>query len=222
MTRSTFRRAAAACAAAALVLVAGTAARAQALFSDDFNDGNANGWTATSGTWSVATDGTPVYRVGTNGGNVRSNTGNASWANYSVQARIKPLSFSSTSVRWVSLLGRYRDTGNYYYVALQNDNVLRLRRFVGSSSTTLAEKAFTVTTGTWYTVRLEMNGSALAVFVNGTQQLTASDSTFPTGRIAVAAYGASASYDDVVVSPIGAATPDFSLSASPSSVSVAR
>jgi pectate lyase len=223
MTRSTFQRmAAAAAAAVALVLVAGTAARAQALFSDDFNDGNANGWTATSGSWSVATDGTPVYRVGTNGGNVRSNTGNAAWANYSVQARIKPLSFSSTSVRWVSLLGRYRDTGNYYYVALQNDNVLRLRRFVGSSSTTLAERAFTVTTGTWYTVRLEMNGSALAVFVNGVAQLTASDGTFPTGRIGVAGYGASASYDDVVVSPIGAATPDFSLSATPSAVSVAR
>ena len=221
MTRGTFARMVAA-AAVAVLSVAGSTARAQALFSDDFNDGNANGWTATSGSWSVATDGTPVYRVGTNGGNVRSNTGNAAWANYSVQARIKPLSFSSTSVRWVSLLGRYRDTGNYYYVALQNDNVLRLRRFVGSSSTTLAEKAFTVTTGTWYTVRLEMNGSALAVFVNGVAQLTASDGTFPTGRIGVAAYGASASYDDVVVSPVGAATPDFGLSATPGAVSVAR
>ena len=222
MTRGTFRRMAVACAAVAFLSAAGSTAQAQALFSDDFNDGNANGWTSTSGSWSVATDGTPVYRVGTNGGNVRSSAGSSTWTSYSVQARLKPLSFSSSSVRWVSLLGRYRDTGNYYYVALQNDNLLRLRKFVGSSSTTLAEKAFTVATGTWYTVRLDLDGSALRVFVNGTLQLSASDSTFPSGRIGVAGYGASASYDDVVVSPLGAASPDFSLAANPPSVSVAR
>jgi pectate lyase len=208
--------------ALALVLAGAGSAQAQ-LFSDNFNDGNANGWTPTSGSWSVATDGTPVYRVGSNGGNVRSNTGSASWTNYSVQARIKPLAFSSsTSIRWVSLLGRYRDTGNYYYVALQNDNMLRLRRFVGSSSTTLAETALTVTTNTWYTVRLEMNGSALRVFVNDALRLSATDSTFPSGRIAVGAYGASASYDDVVVSAVGGTNPDFGLSANPSSLSLDR
>ena len=223
MRTATFGRTAAGLAVLALCLAAAPAAHAQALFSDNFNDGNASGWTATSGSWSVATDGTPVYRVASNGGNVRSNAGNSAWTNYSVQARIKPLSFSSaTSVRWASLLGRYRDTGNYYYVALQNDNVLRLRRFVGSSSTTLAERAFTVNTGTWYTVRLDLNGSALSVFVNGALQLSATDSAISSGRIAVAAYGASASYDDVVVNPIGGTTPDFSLSANPASVSVAR
>lgn len=223
MRTATFGRTAAGLAVLALLLAVAPWAEAQPLFSDNFNDGNANGWTTTSGSWSVATDRTPVYRVGANGGNVRSNAGNTAWTNYSVQARIKPLSFSSaSSVRWASLLGRYRDTGNYYYVALQNDNVLRLRRFVGSSSTTLAERSFTVTTGTWYTVRLDLNGTALSVFVNGALQLSANDSAISSGRIAVAAYGASASYDDVVVNPIGAASPDFSLAANPSSVSVAR
>jgi hypothetical protein len=204
-----------------VALLLPAAAQAQ-LFSDNFNDGNASGWTTTSGSWSVATDGTPVYRVGANGGNVRSNTGNSAWTNYSVQARIKPLGFSSTSVRWASLFGRYRDTGNYYYVALQNDNVLRLRKFVSSSSTTLAERAFTVSTNTWYTVRLDMNGSNLQVFVNGALQLSATDSAFPSGRIGVGGYGTSASFDDVVVNTIGQTQPDFSLSASPSSLSVNR
>ena len=96
MRTATFGRAAAGLAALALLLSTAPWAEAQPLFSDNFNDGNASGWTTTSGSWSVVTDGTPVYRVGTNGGNVRSNAGNTAWTNYSVQARIKPLSFSSS------------------------------------------------------------------------------------------------------------------------------
>ena len=39
----------------------GISAQTQTLFSDDFQDGNANGWTKSGGTWSVVTDGSLVY-----------------------------------------------------------------------------------------------------------------------------------------------------------------
>ena len=45
-------RAWAVAAAAALLCAAlGTSARSQTLFSDDFQDGNADGWTKSGGTW---------------------------------------------------------------------------------------------------------------------------------------------------------------------------
>src|SRR5262245_4573375 len=53
--------------AAAVVLVAAfmavvPAASAATLFSDDFQDGNATGWSKSGGDWSVVTDGTLAFR----------------------------------------------------------------------------------------------------------------------------------------------------------------
>jgi pectate lyase len=39
----------------------GVSAQTQ-LFSDDFQDGNASGWSRSSGSWSVVTDGSLAYR----------------------------------------------------------------------------------------------------------------------------------------------------------------
>jgi len=50
-------------------------------------------------------------------------------------------------------------------------------------------------------VRLEVIGSALSLYVNGTLQLTANDSQFAAGRAGLATFFASAVFDDVVVNP---------------------
>src|SRR5262249_812767 len=68
------------------------------------------------------------------------------------------------------------------FFALQNGNRLLIGKRAGSSPITLATKSFTFSTGTFVTLRLDANGSTLTGFVNGTRQLTASDSEF-TARI---------------------------------------
>ena len=45
----------------ALILSFRTSAQ-QTLFTDDFEDGNANGWSKSGGSWAVVTDGSQVYR----------------------------------------------------------------------------------------------------------------------------------------------------------------
>src|SRR5882672_3511156 len=45
----------------AILIGFGISAQTQ-LFSDDFQDGNDSGWTKSSGTWSVVTDGSLAYR----------------------------------------------------------------------------------------------------------------------------------------------------------------
>ncbi|HEX4817693.1 MAG TPA: hypothetical protein VFV66_33555 [Nonomuraea sp.] len=67
MRRSDRTGPALAAAAAALVLaVAGVlglpSASAATLFGDDFEDGDATGWSRSGGSWSVVTDGSGAYR----------------------------------------------------------------------------------------------------------------------------------------------------------------
>ena len=172
------------------------------LFSDNFQDGNANGWTRSSGSWAVVTDGTLAYRQSSVSADSNARTGSSSWTNYSVQARVKPISFNGAD-RYVGVMARVVNSNHYYFLALQNGNRLLLGKRDGSSPITLATKSFTFSPGTFYTLRLDAQGASLSGYVNGTLQLTASDSEFTSGIIGGATYFASASFDDFVVTSIG-------------------
>ena len=192
--------------ALALYLNFSTSAQSTTLFSDDFQDGNANGWSRSSGTWTVVTDGSLVFRQTGTSADSRARAGSTSWTNYSVQARVKPIAFNGAN-RYVGLIARATNSNHFYYLALTNGNQLVLAKRDGDTSTTLASRAFTVTAGTFYTLRIVVQGSSLTAFVNGTQQLTATDSQFTAGAIGVAAFFASGSFDDVVVTSGGGPTP---------------
>jgi fibronectin type 3 domain-containing protein len=185
----------------AILIGYGISAQTQ-LFSDDFQDGNDNGWTKSSGTWAVVTDGSLAYRQSGTSADSNARTGSPSWTNISVQARVKPIAFNGAD-RYVGVTTRVVNSNHYYFFALQNGNRLLLGKRAGSSPITLATKSFTFSPGTFFTLRLDANGSTLTGFVNGTQQLTASDSEFTAGIIGGATFFASASFDDFLVTSIG-------------------
>jgi fibronectin type 3 domain-containing protein len=185
----------------AILIGYGISAQTQ-LFSDNFQDGNADGWSRSSGTWAVVTDGTLAYRQSGTSADSNSRTGSPSWTNISVQARVKPIAFNGAD-RYVGVMTRVVNSNHYYFLALQNGNRLLLGKRAGSSPITLATKSFTFSPGTFFTLRLDANGSTLTGFVNGTQQLTASDSEFTAGIIGGATFFASASFDDFLVTSIG-------------------
>src|SRR5215475_8775498 len=185
----------------AILLGFGISAQTQ-LFSDDFEDGNDSGWTKSSGTWAVVTDGSLAYRQSGTSADSNARAGSPSWTNISVQARVKPIAFNGAD-RYVGVMTRVVNSNHYYFLALQNGNRLLLGKRAGSSPITLATKAFTFSTGTFYTLRIDANGSTLNGYVNGTLQLTASDSDFTAGIIGGATYFASASFDDFLVTSIG-------------------
>jgi len=184
----------------ALFLSFGTSAQ-QTLFTDDFEDGNANGWSKSGGTWAVVSDGSLVYRQSGTSADAKARAGSTSLTNYSVQARVKPLSFNGSN-RFAALTARVQSSTNYYYLALSNSNQLLLRKLVGGSSTTLASKSLTVTTGTWYTLRIDVVGAQLWGYVNGALELTATDSQFSSGNIGAATFNASAEFDDFAVTSL--------------------
>ncbi len=166
------------------------------LFSDNFESGSLSNWTATQGTWSIVTDGTKVLTQSSTTEEGRISAGNKAWTNCSVKADIKVDNYNSNRVL---LCGRFGDANNYYAASLYNGATLEIRKKVGGSSSTLTSKTLSLPTGSIHTIELEMIGSGIKVFVDGTQQLTAIDSALSSGSVGLVAMKAVAKYDNIVV-----------------------
>ena len=168
------------------------------VFNDDFEDGNSNGWTVASGTWSVLTDGTKVYKQTNSTGSTRSTAGNFGWTNYAVEAKVKIYTVGPTPV--VDLIGRYVDASNYYLLRLDyTSDTLLLYKQVNGNWTTLESISKVVNTNTWYTLKLLLNGSMLEGYVNGVRKLWYEDSSLSSGCIGVKGLNCVYSVDDVKV-----------------------
>jgi len=165
----------------ALCFVFATSAQTT-LFSDNFQDGDQAGWSRSGGTWTVVTDGSLVMRQSGTSADARARAGSTTWTDYSVQARVKPIAFGGAG-RYVALFARAENVNHFYYLALQNGNQLVLAKRDGDTSTNLASRTFTVTTGTFFTLRLDVRGSLLSGSVNGGTPMTANDSQFTAGNI---------------------------------------
>ena len=112
-----------------------TSAFAATVFSDDFNDGNTTGWSKSGGTWSVvrrlaacSSSPTPAAR------SPAQFAGQTSWTNYTVQARVKPPSFGSSSAL-VGLAARATSSTKFYRLALLAPDRAELQAVNGSSVT---------------------------------------------------------------------------------------
>ncbi|MCO7175982.1 LamG-like jellyroll fold domain-containing protein [Sporolactobacillus kofuensis] len=176
-------------------------ALASSSFSDNFESG-ASKWAATLGTWGTATDATQpsgdttVYTQTGTSTEGRSSAGSQSWTDYSVEAKVKVGNFNSNRVM---IAGRFKDANNYYAASLYRGNALEIRKKINGSASTLISKNYTFETNKWYTIKLEFSGSTINVYVNGTLQLTATDSSLTSGAIGLVAK-AIAEFDDIVVS----------------------
>ncbi len=183
--------------ALAFILASHLMVSAATLFSADFQTGTAPGWSTSSGTWSVVSDDSYVYKQASTSATCYSYAG-TSWTNYTVQANVKILAFNGSN-RTAGILARFSSTSNFYALTLSNANTLTLSKRVSGSNTVLASKSFTVATGTWYTLALSVNGNQLSAAVNGIQQLSATDSALASGKIGLTMTNTSAEFDNVLV-----------------------
>ncbi|GLW27685.1 right-handed parallel beta-helix repeat-containing protein [Actinoplanes regularis] len=216
------RRLAGAGALAALVTagLAVTVATAEAatLFSADFESGS-SGWSKSGGTWSVVTDGTQVFQQSdTSSERAREFGGTSTWTNYAVQARVKATAFGSTS-GVVALTARASSATKMYRLSLTGANKVQLEAMNGSAVTVLASLSQTISTSTFYTLKLTVSGTTISGSVNGTSVGSATDSSISSGRIGLLTEYAAGRFDDVVVDDGGTTTPTSSPTSSPSSAS---
>ncbi|WP_116062324.1 right-handed parallel beta-helix repeat-containing protein [Cohnella phaseoli] len=165
-----------------------------ALFSDDFENGSSQ-WTVSSGTWSVVEDRTKEYQV-SSGGSAHNVSG--SWADAEIRAKVTMLSAASSG-GFANVAFRYTDDQNKYFVSLSDLGVVELKKIVGGVQTSLASKSYNVSLQSEYRLRILAEGATIVVYLNGDQVLTATDASFSSGKIALDAYNATATFDDVSV-----------------------
>jgi hypothetical protein len=169
------------------------------LFSDDFESGSAAGWSKSGGTWNVVSDGSRVLRqTNPTPGMSRVFNGDTAWTGYSLRARVKPLSFGSPGMAGVA--ARATGPATYYRLALTSDGRAVLQAYAGSTSvTTLGSASLNVTTGAWYTLRLDVSGTTVTGYVDGQKIGSGTGTLSGSGQIGLQTNLATAEFDDVTV-----------------------
>ncbi len=179
-------------------MVAISQASAATLFSDDFQDGNSSGWSKSGGEWSVVSDGSQVLQQSKLDSELaRQFAGSTSWANYTVQARVKPTGFDGSGA-FAGIAARSTGSTTMYRLVLLSGRA-ELQMANGSSVTVIGGVNMSVSTSTFYTLRISLSGSSISGFVNSTQVGSGSNSQYSAGRIGLLTNHATARFDDVLV-----------------------
>ncbi|MFC6020896.1 polysaccharide lyase family 1 protein [Plantactinospora solaniradicis] len=180
-------------------------ASAATVFTAGFEDGSISGWSKSGGTWAVVSDGSQVARQSkTDAENARLFNAPTNLTDYTVQARVKPLSIGSNG--FVGLLARSSGATVFYRLALLPSRA-ELQAVQGSSVTVLGSSSRAVGNGTWYTLSITTSGSAVTGSIDGAQFASASSSLSSAGRIGLQTSYSSASFDDVTVTTGGSTPP---------------
>jgi len=127
-------------------------------------------------------------------------------ADYYVEARIKPMTNSTTGNKQLYLVARYVDAGNWYGAGLNvqssttSTQVEIAKMLAGSLSRPYQSKNPIAMDAQFYTVRLEMIGSTLTVYLDGRKLGSVTDTAFAQ-RGLIGLYTANKSFqiDDVRV-----------------------
>ena len=189
------------------------------LYSDNFNDGNADGWTVFDDSprvsnWQVISG--QYFQLNfiadTNPGTYSQGSysylyAGLSLTNYRVTVTMTPLPDIGGHEKGnsIGIMFRYQDDDNYYRLSFNSDyGFMRLEKKVGGQFTTLAKNARGYTDSQQLNVTVEVNGSLILVYLNGESLFSASDSSLTSGTIALYSQDNS-KFDDVLIESVSTA-----------------
>ena len=189
-------------------------------FTDNFDDGNSHGWTEEgTGNWNVV-DG--QYKVASGPGSSARLNGCAALQNYEAQVDIQVDSLS-TRRKYVGLFVRYQSPDQYYSATLHhcwtctsdpnnnNTHTLKLRKYDSGNLSLLSkiDIAPTFDQGAFYTLKTSVNGDDFKVKFWKTGdpepddwEIEATDTSYTSGKIALATKQIQATFDKVAVNPV--------------------
>ncbi len=163
-----------------------------ALFEDDFNDGNADGWDEISGTWDAS------------GGEYNGMSAGEAWSYYNdtnVSGNIiieLDINFAATPSGVVGKHGgimffaedklRRGQTSGYVVDWIDRDSLYRIVRFDSGSPTHLGTFSGNISENQWYHWEIIRNGSEIIFYVDEVEVGRVSDSTYTTGYLGLWAY----------------------------------
>jgi hypothetical protein len=181
-------------------------------WTDDFESnaagGGAKGWLAdpedTTGRWTVAMDGTTKVLQEQNAVTTLSRIvgGDIAWGDMKVEVRVK---FATVTASSLALVGvRFNDFDHYYFVHLQGDGAVKIRKRIAGSTTDLVtyKSNIPLVAGTWYTLGFGFQGTTVTAYYNGAvvgMPLTEIAASLSSGGIMLGIQNGSASFDDIKV-----------------------
>ncbi len=167
-------------------------------------------WSTASGTWSVCQQASSTHQYcATSGDGGEVLAGNASWADYYVDATAVESNFNQGGV---ALLGRVQDASHFYQLELRRDVAGSSRpmwyiwRYDGRTWTEIAGGAFSTQSNPDYRLRLAFSGSVISAFVayNDTSNFQAlgsgTDTSYTSGKVGLRSWATNAArFDNVAV-----------------------
>jgi hypothetical protein len=176
-------------------------------FGDDFEDGNANGWTAPRGQWQVCRP--PGQDLAfcvtpTDSTYPTSFTGSFGWTDYSVEASVSVTGIDGG----ISIIARAADRNHYYMLQLKQYRQTHgwfIHRKDGSRKVDIAFGSYRWVANQEYQLKLDMQGSLLTASIStdgGASYTTlgsVNDSTYASGRIGLRSWDTTTYVDDVKV-----------------------
>jgi pectate lyase len=175
------------------------------VFCDDFEDGVADGWTKSGGTWSVLDEaGDKVYQ----GGASEESWAGSSSTDQTVTAMVRVVQFGGSSDSYrAGILARRSTPSDFYALQVRYDGMLSIRKGTTPLSGCQIQSGVTVTQ--WFEMKLQVSGPPASVtlrgFVNGegTPKLTCTHTNgIASGQAGFVTYGTgtTARFDDITVS----------------------
>src|SRR5690349_2294407 len=184
-------------AAAGITATAFAGSSATASLSDDFEDGNASGWSKSGGTWAVVADGTQVLRQSDAASTLaREFAGDSSWTDYTVTAKVKAVSLTGDGAT-AGIAARAGGAHQFDRLVLA-PNTARLEEVRGSTVTVLGSKTLTSAASGWHTLRVDVSGGTVTGYVDGVS-VGSGATKLTSGRVGLLTTSAVASFDDVSV-----------------------
>lgn len=182
------------------------------LLFDDFEMGAGSWYPNNEAPWSLAQDESQVLQQSYPVDDTMFVVGGSSnWSNVYVEARVKLLPNSGTdSDDIVAVAVRMKDLSNFYYVAIQGDGTMKLRKRTDGSNSSIGTtyNDANLVPNTWYTVGIEAIGTKLNMYLNGVlvqeeddaEKYSADDSDLTVGYAGVGTLAdAAAMFDDIRV-----------------------
>jgi hypothetical protein len=173
--------------------------------AQDFESRDVSGFTQEGNAGFALTGAGPgyVFRSAA-GGDAIAVVNDSQWRGYeNVEADIKPLAVASGDP-WLGLALRYADTNNYYLASIRGSNRLRLERRVNASINLIAEVTFPFRLNETRHFTFTADGKHLTAVVSsseGRAAISADDTTFGAGSVALMTSRARVDFDNVLARP---------------------
>jgi len=155
---------------------------------DDFQDGDDNGWSGDPSYWTVENG---VYKSSPAAYGTYTFTGDENWVNYTVEAKVKYVSGSSSfygAFAGIAFRYFYVPYGNYFYAfvmyptATSNQIQFKLRSYSGGFTTVNATN-YSFNVGKFYTLKVVAEGDTIKGYINGEYVLKMTDTAKHRGSV---------------------------------------